>query len=188
MLNNFLDKYIFTGGMKYVHNNFSLMGIPFLMLPTGLLVSLARREDSHFNKEIYYTIKYSMAGLLEKQFRVNCKVEGEKGVLIVQELFSAFGWGFLKQIDLDKEKKRAIVIVNSSPIALGISKEVKFPDDHFLRGFFAGLFSDYFESDVECVETKCSALNETKCEFVIKKKDDFDFSKKLVREQLDTDK
>ena len=61
MLNSFLDKYIFTGGLKYSHNNFFLNGIPFLMLPTGLLVSLARSGDKNFGKEVYYSFKHSMA-------------------------------------------------------------------------------------------------------------------------------
>ena len=38
MLNQFYDKYIFTGGLKYTHNNFSLMGIQFAMVPVQLLL------------------------------------------------------------------------------------------------------------------------------------------------------
>ena len=50
MINSFLDKYIFTGGLKYSHNNFFLMEIPFLMVPTELLVSLAQKGDKNFDK------------------------------------------------------------------------------------------------------------------------------------------
>lgn len=188
MLNGFLDKYIFTGGLKYVHYNFFLMGIPFAMVPVGLLVSLAEKGDRHFDKEIYYSFKHSMTEILNKEFGVNFKVEGEKGVLLVEDLFSGFGWGAVKQVDLDKEKKRAIIVVNNSPVALKFSEPPGAPVDHFLRGIFAGIMTDYFETNVECVETKCMAINHSVCEFVIKPKSEFDFSKEVVQNQLDTEK
>ncbi|MEK6941484.1 MAG: V4R domain-containing protein [archaeon] len=188
MINSFLDKYIFTGGFKYSHNNFFLMGIPFLMVPTGLLVSLAQKGDKNFDKEIYYSFKHSMASALKKEFGVNFEAEGEKGLLLLEEMFTAFGWGQLKHVDLEKENKRAIVVVTSSAIGSRLAGQAKLPADHFLRGIIAGIFFDYFESDVECVESKCAATGENNCEFVVKKKGEFDFSKETVQSQLDTDR
>ena len=67
MLNRFYDKYIFVGGLKYQHNNFYLMGIPFVMIPTQLLLSEKLVNDHDFNKKIYYTVKSAMAkGLMRE--------------------------------------------------------------------------------------------------------------------------
>ncbi|MFH1696798.1 MAG: 4-vinyl reductase, partial [Candidatus Diapherotrites archaeon] len=62
--------------------------------------------------------------------------------------------------------------------------KAKLPVDHFLRGVFAGLFTDAFKKDMDCVETECAALNTNKCKFVIKEAADFDFKKPEPRRQL----
>jgi predicted hydrocarbon binding protein len=188
VINQFLDKYIFTGGLKYVHNNFFLMEIPFLMVPSNLLISLSLKKDASFNREIYYSFKQSMSQSLKKQFGIDFKEEGDRGLDLVENFFTSFGWGLLKNVDVDIKKKRAIVIVNNSPVALKLEGKAKEPVDHFLRGILAGIFSDYFKTEVECVETKCTALNNNHCEFVIKEKKEFDFSKKITRNQLDTER
>ncbi|MFH1224644.1 MAG: 4-vinyl reductase [Candidatus Diapherotrites archaeon] len=187
MLNTFYDKFIFTGGLKYAHNNFYLMNLPFLIMPLELLSGLAARQDQHLDLEIYYCSKYSTLSGLLKQFDLDFGLHDEKALQVVEEFFTASGWGLIEHLDRDDANKRAIVVVKDSPIAHALHGKVKFPVDHFLRGVFAGLFSQVFKADMECVESKCLALNEESCHFVVKQANEFDFSKKEVRRQLRVD-
>lgn len=184
MLNSFYDKFIFTGGLKYMHNNFYLINIPFVILPTELIASLAARQNQEADLDIYYCTKEATRTRMLKQFDIDFGLEGHKAMHLVGEFFSASGWGSIEVIDQDIAKKRAIVVVKDSPVAGALRGKARFPVDHLLRGVFAGLFSHIFSADVECVETKCSALNEPCCEFVVKEAHEFDFEKTEVRRQI----
>lgn len=184
MLNRFYDKYIFVGGLKYQHNNFYLMGIPFVMVPIQLLLSEKLVNDHDFNKKIYYTVKSAMAKTVRVGFGVDFKLEGEQGLSLLQDYFSSSGWGLISELDVDKQNKRAIMVVNSSPVAAALTGKALFPVDHFLRGIFAGIFSVYFEAVVDCVETECSATKSERCKFVVKKTTEFDFSNEPVKHQI----
>jgi predicted hydrocarbon binding protein len=41
------------------------------------------------------------------------------------------------------------------------------PNSQFIRGHIAGLFSNMLNEDLDCRETKCMALGDPYCEFVI---------------------
>lgn len=183
MLNSFFDKFIFMNSIRYKHNNFFLVNLPFVILPTHVLAGIAEKHDKDLNREIYFAIKDSVKGSLKKDFKVDFGVEGEKGLAFMETFFTASGWGKLERNDLDFDKKRAMVVVTDSPVA-AMCKKAKAPVDTFIRGFLAGIFSIYFKKDVDCVEVKCSALGDQKCEFVIKELSEFNFKNKMTRDQL----
>ena len=184
MLNRFYDKFIFTNALKYKHGNFFLINMPFLIIPTELLVSLSAKDDEELGKEIYYLIKDATRKNLLKQFDLDFGLKGGQAVKFIEEFFSASGWGEIKNIDLNIPKKQAIVQVKNSPIAFPLHGKVKHEADHILRGVFAGLFSKIFKTGVECVELRCAALNRDECEFIIKEQKHFDLKKKQVLRQL----
>ncbi len=183
MLNPFFDKYIFTGGLKYQHHNFFLMKIPFALLPSTLLSFEKLANDSDFNKKFYYGVKESMIKSVRGEFGIDFKLEGEAGLLLFEQFFSASGFGLVSLGDLDKKNSRAIIVVNNSPIADALNG-VNVPVDHFLRGVFAGVLTVFFDKQVDCVESDCAALNQQRCNFVIKENHEFDFSNQLVRQQI----
>lgn len=184
MLNPFFDKFIFTNSLRYVHNNFYLVNIPFLIVPAELLVGLVRREDAELNKDLYYSAKEATRANLIRQFDLDFGLQGEKELSLVEQFFTASGWGGIKRIDLDTAQQRAIVNVSDSPVAAAFKGKASHAVDHFLRGILAGIFSNLFKTDVDCVETECIALNHKECIFIIKPLHDFDFSKKETRRQL----
>jgi predicted hydrocarbon binding protein len=184
MLNSFFDKFIFTNGLKYKHNNFFLLNMPFVIVPSDLLVALSAKQDKNIDLELYYSVKEYTLKKLVKEFNIDFGLEGEKGLKFVEDFFSASGWGAIKRIDLDTQKKRAIVVVSNSPIAVALNGKAKHAVDHFLRGILAGIFSDFFKTSVECVETECGALNDKSCKFVLKKLEGFNFDKAETRRQL----
>lgn len=186
MFNSFYDKFVFTNGLKYKHNNLFLLNLPFVILPTDALVSIAKQGNADTNREIYYAVKSSIKGALKKEFQIDFGVQGERGLEFMEAYFTASGWGKLSRTDLDFEKKHALVSVMNSAVANNSGKS-KLPVDTFLRGFLAGIFTIYFKQDVDCVETHCEAVSGNRCNFVIKPLSEFNFENKLTRGQLNVE-
>ena len=187
MLNSFYDKFIFTNGLKYKHNNFFLIHLPFVIAPTAVLTGLMSSNDLEFNKKLYYNVKSSVKTSLVKQFHLDFGFKGDKIVNFLETYFVASGWGKIQTVDLDFEGKKAIVKVSDNPFSKKLHGKVKEPCDHILRGIFAGLFSYAFGENVDCVEVHCSVSGEQDCEFIVKKPGDFNIEKKNVRDQLELD-
>jgi predicted hydrocarbon binding protein len=183
MLNKFFDKYIFTNTLKYSHNNFFLVNIPFLIMPVDFLIKVIEKTPSSEQKEFYELIKESIKKDFMERFK-DLGVEERKEVDFLRAFLSASGWGFIQLVDYDKDAKRALIVVDNSPFAEELKGKLDFPVDTLLRGVFAGIFSNIFKDEIDCVESECFALNDKSCKFVVKPKTEFDVEKKLVREQL----
>lgn len=183
MLNRFYDKYIFTNTLKYTHNNFSLVNIPFLMIPIDILMILVATQDNEKQKEIYNSFKESTIKNFMPKFK-ELGIEESKKLDFVKNFFIGSGWGFIQIIDLDNAGKKAIVTIDNSPFVENLKGKTKIAIDSILRGILAGLFSHIFNEDIDCVEVECVALGAKNCKFIIKHKSEFDLEKKIVREQL----
>ena len=183
MLNSFLDKFIFTNSLQYKHNNFFLADVPFAIIPLDALAGIAKLEDRELNFGIYKSVKESTQNSLRRQFQIDFGVEGQKGLDFMNAFFTASGWGEIQVTDFDEKKSHAMVSVSNSAVAQNV-KGAKLPVDTFMRGFLAGVFSIYFKSDVDCVETKCLGQSASHCDFVIKPLSEFKFDNPLTRSQL----
>lgn len=183
MLNSFYDKFIFTNGLQYRRNNFFLLNMPFAILPIDILVGIAEKEDKELNIKLYYAVKESIKNAVRQDFQVDFGAQGERGLDFMQTFFSASGWGKIERTDLKPGLAHALVTITDSPVAKN-AKNSKNPADTFMRGILAGIFSIYFKKDVDCVETTCACQNANQCDFVIKPLAEFDFEKKIAREQL----
>jgi predicted hydrocarbon binding protein len=184
MLNSFFDKYIFTNTLKYRNNNFFLLNIPFSIIPTEIIVAISSQNDIEFNRKIYFSIKENTRKNMVKQFQLDFGLDRKKSLIVFENFFSASGWGKIQTIDINFENKRAIIIVENSPIATSLKGKVSFPVDIILRAIFAGIFSEAFQENVDCVESECVAVSGERCKFIIKPEHNFDLSKKIVRDQL----
>jgi predicted hydrocarbon binding protein len=185
LLNSFFDKFIFTNTLKFTHNNFYLVDIPFFISPIDSLSGLASVQDFEFQKKVYSSVKDSTKGELSKEFLKNFGVlEKGKELKLFEDFFSASGWGKLQGIDLQMDSKRAIIVLENSPFVASLKGKTRLPADVFLRGSLAGLFSVVFSDDIDCVEVECAALQGERCKFVLKPKQEFDFSNAVVQQQL----
>jgi len=183
MLNSFFDKYIFTSTLKYTHNNFFLVDIPFMMVPVEMLIAVAGSSDVELHKKVYATVKQ---GTKEKFMpRLSgFSTERNKELDFLKTFFMASGWGQIEVIDFNADSKRALVVLESSPFASALRGKATLPVDIFFKGMLAGAFSVLFKEDIDCVETECVALNNERCKFVLKPQTEFDFSNKMVQDQL----
>ena len=184
MLNSFFDKFIFTSTLKYTHSNFYLVDIPFLIAPVESLIGIAAVNDLEFHKKIYSAVKKSTCENFMKEFSANFGAESKKELELVETFFNASGWGGIQTIDLQAESKRAIIVLDNSPFVLALKGKTQIPADVFLRGALAGIFSKIFAEDIDCVEAECAALSGERCKFIIKPKTEFDFTNKVVQDQL----
>lgn len=185
MLNKFFDKFVYVNQLKFKDYNFSLINVPFLILPTDIAAGLCGQENEEFNKMLYYAVKQSVTKELSPRFKLDFGMEQERFLKFSETFFTASGFGLLQNIQLDFAKSRAIVSVSNSAVAQLLKGKVKRPCDHLMRGILAGIFSAAFKASIECVEHKCSAVHEGNCEFVCEPADCIDFSKEEAREQLE---
>jgi len=158
------------------------MQMPFSLIPNSLLVSLMVNDNPEINKALYFSVKKETRTTLLNQFGLKTESPSER-LKILQQFFTASGWGEIKNTDIDKKEKRAIVVVANSPVSTQKGKYKK-PVDHLMRGILAGMFSDLFKTNMECIETKCVALNDPSCHFIIKKAEMFDLTKKETADQI----
>jgi predicted hydrocarbon binding protein len=86
----------------------------------------------------------------------------------VTRLYSANGWGIVKCTDVDFEQGRALLQLNDSfECSRPVDGNVSSPQSDFVRGHFAGLFSELFGNRVEVVETQCIAMGASSCTFTV---------------------
>ena len=187
MLNYFYDKFIMTSTLRYTHNNFYLLDIPFAITPTETLIAISSIEEEPFRKKLYETIKKDTNEKLLAQFSFNFGLDKKKELDLFKDYLTASGWGSLQMIDFNMETKRAIVVEENSPIAVPLKGKSAFATDTILRGLLAGAFSKVFEEDIDCVEAECAAQNSERCKFILKPKKEFDFASAVVQQQLSTE-
>lgn len=174
MLNSFFDKFVFLSALKYKNNNFYLVNVPFAIAPTSFFASMAVENSPEFNRQLYYSIKDSMKTHLHPNIKSDFNLDNENFLNFVKDFFVYSGWGSIEVKNIDYKKHNATILVSDSPLPKIIKKSKK-PIDHLLRGVFAGLFSEVFKEDVDCIETECSALGNKTCKFSVGKKSKFDF-------------
>lgn len=153
------------------------------MLPVDLLPNLLASDDADLHKKIYSLVKESSKKDLMERFK-GLGIEKKKEIDFIDSFFTGSGWGDIQVIDFSPEAKRAIVVLDNSPFASALRGKAKAAVDVLFRGMLAGAFSSIFEENIDCVEAECVALNNERCKFVVKPQMEFDFSNKMVQDQL----
>lgn len=184
MLNKFYDKFIFTNNLKFKNYNFYLVNLPFAILPIEILNALNLIDDPKSCKAIYSAIKKSTLNGFITNISKKFAFDDSKLIDFVELYLSASGFGKFTNIDINASEKKAIVSLQFNPLAESIKFKTKKASDHVIRGILAGIFSYAFKEDIDCIETKCSAVNANECVFILQKKSFFDLNEIIVREQL----
>lgn len=182
VLNNFFDKFIFTSQLRFKDSNFYVLDIPFVIVPVDILLGFSEMDDPTINKAVYYAYKSSAAKKLIPKFQAGATKQ--KFLELAQAFFGASGWGIFKNIQIDEVNKRAVVVVSHSPLAKSLQGHSTRPVDHYTRAILAAIYSAYFETNVECVESECAALRPGDCTFILKPLAEFDFTKEETQRQL----
>lgn len=97
--------------------------------------------------------------------------KSDEGTLMtLKEIFEVYGLGGMDIVDLDNTKKKAVIRLRESSIALEYKqryKKTNAPVDIIAAGVLAGMFSYVFKKKVDCVEKSCIAQGNESCRFEI---------------------
>lgn len=81
----------------------------------------------------------------------------------IQPLWSDYGFGVIENITFEKELVRMRIRNN---IFARTHHPSPIPVCYFTQGFFAGMVSQIYNKDYDCIETKCIAMGDAHCEFI----------------------
>jgi predicted hydrocarbon binding protein len=99
------------------------------------------------------------------------------------DIISLAGYGKSSIINMDRNNNRMLVRMENSTIAESYGNVGRCVD-HMMRGYLAGAGVLYFGVETDCVETKCKSKGDKICEFIVKKREEFDPNNEQVKKQL----
>jgi predicted hydrocarbon binding protein len=120
---------------------------------------------------------------LQKNYGTKYKDVVKWGINVV----TLAGWGTVK-IMADKPSEKFLIFrLEDSAVGKTILRNYgksKIPVDYSFRGMLAGTFSVLFNTNMDCIETKCIAMGNSICEFVVREKTKIDFKDEKTRQQF----
>lgn len=174
MLSNFISRLLLIRQFSIIEGEFKILEKNFYFQPIKSLVIFQNKIEKKFNQKglelIYDSSKEGFIELIKEMKKFAESKERFFDVLL--KLITHFGFGNLEMIEINKDKKEAIVEVKNSHFAKEYIKTFGFQKkcvDYFLAGIIAGYFSEFFESKVKCREESCIAKKNLSCKFVVKK-------------------
>jgi len=129
------------------------------------LIKLTREKIGSGFKAILFHIGFDIGFHVFKKAHIHIAGKDPRKLIeTVKAFFQLLGYGIIREITFDMDKSEAIVKVDKCfecEMLIG-SKEA---EAHFVRGMFAGWFSQLFGKKVNVIETKCIAKGDEYCEF-----------------------
>lgn len=171
-LSNLYMKLLFARKIQFVDGQLILVDMPFVVTPVTFFSYLLK--DAYDRKELkhlYDIFKASLFEVFSYEFQRRLGFNKSRLADWLKEFGYASGWGKIEFLNMDFEKKRAIVRVENNPVALSLLRKVNQPICYHMAAFLAGGASRAFGTEVDCTEVKCMALGEKYCEFIIKVKE-----------------
>jgi len=165
MLSAFIKKLLFASEFMMDQGRVEMLGERQVMIPAKLLTmlqDLAPEKAYKLAKEV----------MKEETDVVTKRIGNSKAEIItaMKEFFETLGVGNMEVADLDMLKKRAIIRIHDSPIAIAHALYKSKDGCRITAGLLAGMFTSIFESDATAVEKACVLKGSAYCEFIIKTK------------------
>lgn len=168
MLSAFLKRLLFARQFFIINGKIEVLGVKQIMMPSDIVLNLQNLDE----KKTYEIIK---KGTIEniKLLARKLGASGEGLLKDIKDIYETFGIGAIEIVDLEQKKKRAIVRIRESPIAMSYieeSKKSKKVVCKYIEAVLAGTFTFLFSANVEAEEKNCLAQGKDFCEFVIQGK------------------
>jgi len=155
-----------------------------LMIPVITLVEIQKILEKNGKENIlYYGAKRSGSEWIKRIFKLYKMDTIEDQVNWGEKTFTLSGNGKMKVVEWDIKKCKMIYRVYESAISK-IYGKTNHPVDQIPRGWFAGASCVFFNKDVDAVETKCLAMGDDFCEFLVQPRNKFDLKIKYIKKQL----
>ena len=185
MLSSLLQRLLFVNQFNIIDGKIEILGNRYIMLDASDFLVLQEIDKTKMYKvakdlsknnlsdmvehaQVYKGMKdQSLQNIAELSKKIGKTDEGV--IKTLQSLFELYGLGKLEIIDLNNEKRKAILRVHQSTLALAQLKKgkVRGPVCTLTAGILAGIFSYIFQKNVDCGENTCIAKGDSLCEFEI---------------------
>ncbi len=151
-------------------------GISFVIFPANGLNTYWEGVKRMIGKEGEAVLAYDsgkeavreMVRVLRREWKLN----GREFVKAAEEFFSELGMGELS-IELPKiglpRRKKFVFRIRNSYIARSVSERSDEPVCHLFRGYAAGIMEELTGWKMDAEETKCLAMGDEYCEFVVRR-------------------
>lgn len=187
-LSNIFKKLLFARQVKFEKGEIDISDARALILPAITVARLQRKllEEDPANKKILRELGYQQG----KDAVYFAHKLGKERDIVKSAIESSklMGLGDLKIKKMNKEKCVAVIHCKNSFLGEFFSKvsrkdvfsrrdkereefKSEEPVDYFIEGLIEAVAQEVFEKDVRAKETKCIAVGDRYCEFVVKPKD-----------------
>jgi predicted hydrocarbon binding protein len=165
MLSAFIKKLLFASEFMLDEGRVEMLGERQVMVPVTLLTRL---QD--ISPEKAYKIGNEI--MKHETDVVTKRIGNSKAEMLtaMKEFFETLGLGSLEVADIDMLKKRAIIRIHDSPIALSHAIFKKKDNCRITAGMLAGMFTSIFDAEATADEKFCVISGNAYCEFIIKTK------------------
>lgn len=184
MISDFVKRLIFARQFSLIDGNIEILGLKHIMLSDEAILELQNIDQSKVYSIIKDNTFKNLGKLHAKAYKALKEVSftdisefGKKlgsslgGILKnIEEIYQVYGLGKLSVIDLNNNKKTAVIRVYNSPIAEAYLKKSKIKACICTvnSAVLAGMFSYLFNKKIDCMEVKCLAKGSSFCEFICK--------------------
>jgi predicted hydrocarbon binding protein len=154
-----------------------------LMMPVAGLVTIQKELEKENRQNLIYLAARKTGAWWGEQMKGTFRTKKEDLVKWGMDVVSLAGYGKPVIINIDKENKRMIINLENSTMAEEYGNVGRCVD-HMFRGYAAAISDVYFHDNMDAVEVMCKSKGDKVCQCVVKRRTEFDFSNKLVKEQL----
>ena len=163
----FFEKMMLTKKLRFLDGRIELFGERFAIV--GEFISTHIMEISDEPKAIANIYRCSKESFFHFFKNVGSEYEFAETDYLKWglDIYKFSGWGVVEYEMVDKEGKKLVVSVSDSPTGIFMKGKTNLACDHIIRGMLAGGSKAAFNSEIECLETKCIAIGDKICQFVV---------------------
>jgi hypothetical protein len=165
MFSGTVKKLLFAREFLMLDGSIRVLGQKMVLFTAESLLDLENIDPEKVYRIFKARTKQEFSKLRE---RIN--MQGSDAKNLMEELFEVYGLGSMQIANMDKNK--CLVYIRHSSLARAWrekNRKSKKPVCHVVRGVLAGMFSYYFNNDVDCEEQECLAQGYDFCTFLVKK-------------------
>ena len=189
-IEEFFRKILFARQLKVHEGYLEVYGEPYIMFPAesfSMLMDSIIASSGKKGKIQIYKEGIKVGKSIAKTLKKSLSAKGDELLDTIFHIGGMGGWGLWKLYRKNDIKKEGIVHGRNIATAQYnyMLKKRKEPSCHMLRGIIAGELRIVWESnDVEVIETKCISQGTGYCEFIAKRRKNFNKKNKYVKSQL----
>ncbi|MFA5763999.1 MAG: 4-vinyl reductase [archaeon] len=168
---DFMQKLVFARQIKFQNGRIDLANQRVVISPIEPMYSITELliEDEKLIPVLYEKIRTSFGEGFTANISKMYKVEGLNLTKWLVDVSNMGGWGKTRLVKFDDKEHTGILQVEDSPFVQHFKNKSTKPVDHIWRGITAAGATRIFGEDIDFIETKCAAIDNTKvCEFMYK--------------------